>query len=153
MDRYFVLGILSSPRNKIVFLVLLALGFTVVMYFVTNYTLNQENASIARLIPEEAYLVILHDVFNKSISSLSKITFDDLNGKFTSQYVMVDGNGTIYRANQDTLQTDGIIGRTDSPISGGSHFGWEITTNNSKYYVDSSSGQIISISNSSIVTS
>lgn len=153
MDRYFVLGILNSPRNKIVFLVLLAMGFTVVMYFVTNYTLNQENASIARLIPEEAYLVILHDVFNKSISSLSKITFDDLNGKFTSQYVMVDGNGTIYRANQDTLQTEGIIGRTDSPISGGSHFGWEITTNNSKYYVDSTSGQIISISNSSIVTS
>lgn len=143
------MGNFSSSRNKIIFIVLLAAVFTVVMYFVTNYTLSQENASNARLIPEEAYLVILHDVFNKSLSSLSKITFDDLNGKFTSQYVMVDGNGTIYRANQDTLKTNGTIGSTDSPITGGSHFGWEIIANNTKYYVDSSSGQIISIVNSS----
>jgi hypothetical protein len=131
----------------------MAAAFTVIMYFVTNYTLSQQNANNARLIPEEAYLVILHDVYNKSLSSLSNITFDNLIGKFTSQYVMIDGNGTIYRANPDTLQTNGTIGRTDSLITSGSHFGWEITANNSKYYVDSSTGQIISIVKPSVATS
>lgn len=127
----------------------MAAAFTVGVYFVTNYSLSQDNASNKGLISEEAYLVILHDVFNKSVSSLSKITFNDLDGKFTSQYVMVDDNGTVYKANQNNHQTSGIIGKTDIPLIGGSHYGWEITANKTKYYVDSLSGQIISILNSS----
>lgn len=123
--------------------------FTLAVYFTTNYMLSQQSTISAKLIPEEAYLVILHDIYNKSFNSISKITFNDLKGKFTSQYVMVDGNGTIYQANPNNHETSGILGKTDTPLTGGSHFGWEITTNNTKYYIDSSSGQIISIVNSS----
>ena len=138
---------LDRPLNKVVFIVLLSIGFTLTMYFVLTYSLSQPSTTFARLIPEEAYIIILHDVFNKPLENLRNITFDDLQGKFTSQYIMIDGDGTIYRADKDSHATFEVVGKTDEPITGGSHFGWEITSNGSKYYVDSTSGQIIAFVN------
>ena len=135
---------LDAARNKVIFIVLLSIGFTLAMYWVLNYSLSQSNPISPRLIPEEAYLIILHDVYNKSLDHLSKITFADLNGKFTSQYVMVNANGTIYQADKETHDIGKLIGNTVEPITGGIHYGWEITVNNTKYYVDSTSGQMIS---------
>ena len=135
---------LDAARNKVIFIVLLSIGFTLAMYWVLNYSLSQPNPISPRLIPEEAYLIILHDVYNQSLDQLSKITFSDLNGKFTSQYVMVNANGTIYQADKETHDIGKLIGNTVEPITGGIHYGWEITVNNTKYYVDSTSGQMIS---------
>jgi hypothetical protein len=134
---------LDGPRNKVIFIVLLSVGVTVTMYFVLNYSLSQTSTTFARLIPEEAYIIILHDVFNKPLEMLQNITFDDLKGKFSAQYVMINGDGIIYRADKDSHETFEVIDRTNEPLTGGSHFGWEITSNDSKYYVDSTSGQII----------
>lgn len=120
-----------------------------VMYFVINFSLNQQSTTFARLIPEEAYIIILHEVFNEPLNDLRNVTFDDLRGKFTAQYVMVDGDGTIYQANKDSHETSRMIGKIDEPLSGGSHFGWEIISNDTKYYVDSTSGEIVTIVNSS----
>jgi len=136
---------LDRPLNKVVFIALLSIGFTVTMYFVLTYSLSQPNTTFPRLIPEEAYIIILHDVFNKPLENLNNITFDELQGKFTSQYVMINGEGTIYRADKDSHATFEVMGKTDEPLTGGSHFGWEITSNGSKYYVDSTSGQIITM--------
>ena len=119
------------------------------MYFVLTYSLSQPSTTFPRLIPEEAYIIILHDVFNKPLENLRNITFDDLHGKFSSQYVMISGDGTIYRADKDSHETFEVIGNTNEPLTGGSHFGWEITSNGSKYYVDSTSGQIIAFDNTS----
>ena len=135
---------LDAARNKVIFIVLLSIGFTLAMYWVLNYSLSQPNPISPRLIPEEAYLIILHDVYNQSLDQLSKITFSDLNGKFTSQYVMVNANGTIHQADKDTHNIGKLIGNTAEPITGGIHYGWEISANNTKYYVDSTSGQMIS---------
>ena len=140
---------LNAPRNKVILIVLLSIGFTIVMYFVINFSLNQQSTTFARLIPEEAYIIILHEVFNEPLNDLRNVTFDDLRGKFTAQYVMVDGDGTIYQANKDSHEVSRMIGVIDEPLSGGSHFGWEIISNDTKYYVDSTSGQIVTIVNSS----
>lgn len=140
---------LNAPRNKVILIVLLSIGFTIVMYFVINFSLNQQSTTFARLIPEEAYIIILHEVFNEPLNDLRNVTFDDLRGKFTAQYVMVDGDGTIYQANKDSHEVSRMIGIIDEPLSGGSHFGWEIISNDTKYYVDSTSGQIVTIVNSS----
>lgn len=140
---------LNAPRNKVILIVLLSIGFTIVMYFVINFSLNQQSTTFARLIPEEAYIIILHEVFKEPLNDLRNITFDDLRGKFTAQYVMVDGDGTIYQANKDSHEVSRMIGVIDEPLSGGSHFGWEIISNDTKYYVDSTSGQIVTIVNSS----
>ncbi|MDQ2685639.1 MAG: hypothetical protein M3Y25_07335 [Thermoproteota archaeon] len=140
---------LNAPRNKVILIVLLSIGFTIVMYFVINFSLNQQSTTFARLIPEEAYIIILHEVFKEPLNDLRNVTFDDLRGKFTAQYVMVDGDGTIYQANKDSHEVSRMIGIIDEPLSGGSHFGWEIISNDTKYYVDSTSGQIVTIVNSS----
>jgi hypothetical protein len=140
---------LNAPRNKVILIVLLSIGFTIVMYFVINFSLNQQSTTFARLIPEEAYIIILHEVFNEPLNDLRNVTFDDLRGKYTAQYVMVDGDGTIYQANKDSHEVSRMIGIIDEPLSGGSHFGWEIISNDTKYYVDSTSGQIVTIVNSS----
>lgn len=139
----------DGSRNKVILIVLLSVGFTLAMYLVINYSLNQQSTTFARLIPEEAYVIILHDVFNKPMGDLLNITFDDVRGKFSAQYVMINGEGIIYEADKDSHTTSKVIGMTNEPLSGGSHFGWEITFNGTKYYVDSTSGRIISFVNAS----
>ena len=57
---------LDVARNKVIFIVLLSIGFTLAMYWVLSYSLSQPNSTSPRLIPEEAYLIILHDVYNQS---------------------------------------------------------------------------------------
>ena len=88
-------------RYKVIFIVLLSIGFTLAMYWVLSYSLSQPNSTSGKLIPEEAYIIILHDVYNQSFDQLSKITFADLEGKFTSQYVMINADGTIYQADAE----------------------------------------------------
>jgi|SRR5688500_11034527 hypothetical protein len=131
-------------RYKVIFIVLLSIGFTLAMYWVLSYSLSQPNSTSGKLIPEEAYIIILHDVYNHSLDRLSKITFADLEGKFTSQYVMINADGTIYQADADSHDIGKVLGNAVEPLSGGIHYGWEITANNTKYYIDSTSGQMIS---------
>lgn len=135
---------LDIARNKVIFILLLSIGFTLAMYWVLSYSLSQPNSTSGKLIPEEAYIIVLHDVYNQSLDRLSKITFADLEGNFTFQYVMVKADGTIYQADRDTHEIGKLLGNAVEPLTGGIHYGWEITANNTKYYIDSSSGQMIS---------
>ncbi|TVP40649.1 hypothetical protein [Candidatus Nitrosocosmicus arcticus] len=135
---------LDFAHNKVIFIILLSIGFTLAMYWVLSYSISQPNSTSGRLIPEEAYIIILHDVFNQSLDHLRNITFEDLDGKFTAKYVMVKADGTIYQADQETHELGKILGNTAEPLTGGIHYGWEITANNTNYYIDSTSGQMIS---------
>jgi hypothetical protein len=135
---------LDIARNKVIFIVLLSIGFTFAMYLVLSYSLSQPNPTSGKLIPEEAYIIVLHDVFNQSLDQLRNITFEELDQKFTSTYVMVKANGTIYQADKTTHKLGKILGNTVEPLTGGIHYGWEITANGTKYYVDSTTGSMIS---------
>ena len=135
---------LDLAHNKVIFIILLSIGFTLAMYWVLSYSISQPNSTSGRLIPEEAYIIILHDVFNHSLDQLRNITFEDLDGKFASKYVMVKADGTIHQADQETHELGEILGNTVEPLTGGIHYGWEIMANDTKYYIDSTSGQMIS---------
>lgn len=137
-------------RNRLFFVIILSIGFTLAMYLVLNFSLSQPNSAFIKLLPEEAYIIILHDIFNQSLEKLSTITFEDLEGKFTSQYIMLRGDGKVYQANENSHDIVTEIDITEPPVTGGIHFGWEITTNNTKYYIDSTSGQIVSSKNISV---
>ena len=69
---------------------------------------------------------------------------NDVKDKFTYQYVMVRGNGDVFLLDQDNRSIIKSIGNTTPPITEGIHYAWEITINNTKTYVDSITGQIIS---------
>ncbi len=57
---------------------------------------------------------------------------------------MVKADGTVYQADETTHEIGKILGNTVEPLTGGTHYGWQITANNTKYYIDSTSGHLIS---------
>ncbi|MEJ7640595.1 MAG: hypothetical protein WKF36_00195 [Candidatus Nitrosocosmicus sp.] len=98
------------------------------------------------LLPDEAFIIVLHEVFKHPLSEINSITFNDVKDRFTYQYVMVRGDGSVYLLDQENRSTIKEIGNTTPPITEGIHYAWEITTNNTKTYVDSTSGHIVSSS-------
>ena len=80
------------------------------------------------------------------MSEINNITFNDVKDRFSYQYVMVRGNGSVYMLDQDSRSAIKSIGKTKPPITEGIHYAWEITTNSTKIYVDSTSGHIVSSS-------
>lgn len=84
----------------------------------TKYNPPQPNSDFSKLIPEEAYIIILHDVFNQSLEKLSTFTYEDLEGKFTSQYIMLRGNGTLYQADKDTHEIGKKLDNIVEPWTG-----------------------------------
>ncbi len=52
--------------------------------------------------------------------------------------------GRYIKQMQETHDIGKVLGNTVEPLTGGIHYGWEITANNTKYYIDSTSGQMIS---------
>ena len=60
---------------------------------------------------------------------------------------MIKNDGTVYLLNKNNNSVIKTIGNTVPPITDGTHFAWEIIINKTKIYVDSTSGQIVSIVN------
>ncbi len=137
----------KNSKIKIFVLFLLSVGFTSIIYVFFFSSLGNPNFNSIKILPEEAYIIVLHEVYNYPLNKINNITFNDVKDKFTYQYVMVRNNGSVYLLDQDNRSIIRSIGNTTPPITQGIHYAWEITINNTKiYYVDSISGQIISSS-------
>ena len=134
-------------REKILILLLFPAIFTLIIYLLFIYSLGNPNLNSKPLLPEQAYVIALHEVYNRSLSEINNITFIDVKDKFTYQYVMIKNDGTVYLLNKNNNSVIKTIGNTVPPITDGTHFAWEININKTKIYVDSSSGQIVSIAN------
>jgi len=134
-------------KNKIFILILFSTLFTLIIYLYSFYSLDNPSFNSNTLLPEEAYIIVLYEVYNHSLDEINNITVNDIKDKFTYQYVMVRNNGTVHLIDKDNRSIIKTIDNTTPPVTDGIHFAWEIKTNNSKVYVDSISGQIISISN------
>jgi hypothetical protein len=59
---------------------------------------------------------------------------------------MVRSDGDVYLLDQDNRFVIKSIGNTTPPTTEGIHYAWEITINNTRIYIDSITGQIISSS-------
>lgn len=137
------MGIFTT-RNRLFLMVSLSICFTIVMYFLFLYLLDQPGILAIEISSEEAYLIILYNIYNYSTDRITELDIDSLQNNFTSQYVLVKGDGSVYQLNKSDREILNQSGFTDSPISGGWHYSWEILVNNTKFYVDSTTGQIIS---------
>ncbi len=134
----------KTARKKILMVMASSIVVTFAIYLLFSYSINNPSFNSLRLLPEEAYVIILHEIFNRSVNDLSTITFNEIKDKFTYRYVLVRGNGSLYQVDTSNNAVIRDLGKTEPPLTSGTHFAWEITTNNTKYYVDSTSGQIIS---------
>jgi len=139
----------KPARRRILIVMVSSIVVTFAIYLLFSYSINRSSFNSLRLLPEEAYVIILHEIFNRSINDLSTITFNEIKDKFTYRYVLVRGNGSLYQMDTNNNAIVRDLGKIESPITSGTHFAWEIKTNNTKYYVDSTSGQIISKMNTS----
>jgi hypothetical protein len=75
---------------------------------------------------------------------------------FTTRYVYIKGNGSIYESDPNSNSIGQYLGSTgEITMTTGNHFAWEVTNKrgNSLYYVDSMTGEIIVKSNLSEITS
>ena len=136
----------KNNKIKILILFLFSIAFTLIIYLFLLNTIGNPKFNSIELLPEEAFVIVLHEVFKHPLSEINNITFNVVKDRFTYQYVMVRGNGSVFLVDQDNRSTIKSIGNTTPPLSGSIHYAWEITTNNTKIYVDSTSGQIVSSS-------
>ena len=136
----------KNNKIKIFILFLFSIAFTLIIYLFFLNSIGNPKFNSIELLPEEAFIIVLHEVFEYPMSEINNITFNDVKDRFSYQYVMVRGNGSVYLLDQDSRSVIKAIGNTTPPITGGIHYAWEITTNNTKIYVDSTSGQIVSSS-------
>ncbi|HYO07151.1 MAG TPA: hypothetical protein VER14_09215 [Phototrophicaceae bacterium] len=136
----------KNNKMKIFILFLFSIAFTLIIYLFFLNSLENPKFNSIELLPEEAFIIVLHEVFEYPMSEINNITFNDVKDRFSYQYVMVRGNGSVYLLDQDSRSAIKAISNTTPPITKGIHYAWEITTNNTKIYVDSTSGQIVSSS-------
>lgn len=134
-------------KKKFLIIILFPAIFTLIIYLLFIYSIGNPTFHSIALLPEQAYVIALHEVYNRSLSEINNITFNDVKDKFTYQYVMIKNDGTVYLLNKNNNSVIKTTGNTTPPITDGTHFAWEINVNKTKIYVDSTSGQIVSISN------
>jgi hypothetical protein len=66
---------------------------------------------------------------------------------FSTKYVYIKGNGAIFESDDNSNSIGKYLGKGEPTITTGSYFAWEVRKGNHIYFVDSSTGEIISEKN------
>ncbi len=135
---------LAIYKNKFFILILFSVIFTLIFYFVSFYSLEDPNLNSTLLQPKEAYKIVLHSFYNYSLSKINSISMNDIKDKFTYQSVLLNSNGTVYLMNPKDHSIIKTVDNIANQTIDGTHFAWKIMINHTKFFVDSTSGQIIS---------
>ncbi len=83
---------------------------------------------------EEAMSIVVHKL------NITKYNVFD----FSTMYVYLKGDGSIFESNINSNSTGKYIGKTEPIITTGSYFTWEIKNNKDDYFLDSTTGEIVS---------
>lgn len=76
--------------------------------------------------------------------NLTKYNLND----FSTRYVYLKGDGSIFESNINSNSIGNYIGKTEPTITTGNYFAWEVKNNKNDYFLDSTTGEIVSSSNS-----
>ena len=85
----------SRVLRKSLILILFPAIFTLIIYLLFIFSIGNPTFNSITLLPEQAYVIALHEVYNRSLNEINNITFNDVKDKFTYQYVMIKNNGTL----------------------------------------------------------
>ena len=91
----------SKVLKKSLILILFPAIFTLVIYLLFIFSIGNPNFNSITLLPAQAYVIALHEVYNRPISEINNITFMDVKDKFSYQYVMIKNDGTVYLLNKN----------------------------------------------------
>jgi len=72
--------------------------------------------------------------------NLTKYNLND----FLTRYVYIKGDGSIFESNMNSNSIGKYIGKTEPTITTGNYFAWEVKNNKNDYFLDSTTGEIVS---------
>ena len=125
--------------KKILILIGIGGAATIFVYFALETTLLFPTYFSTPISAEEAVSVVAHNL------KLTKYSISD----FSSRYVYLRGDGNVFASDPYTNSIGGHLGKTQPTLTTGSYFAWEITHDHNTYFLDSTTGEIVSSSNSS----
>ena len=122
-------------------LILVAIGgaATVFVYFGLQTTLLFPTYFSTPISADEAVSIVAHNL------NLTKYTASD----FSARYVYLKGDGGIFASDINSNAVGKLIGKTQPTLTTGSYFAWEIRHDHNIYFLDSTTGEFVSPSNSS----
>ncbi len=132
----------SFIRNKIFILIIFSVIFTIIISYVSFFSLGGLNLNSSELSKEEVYKIVLHKYYNYSNEKTNNIIANNLNN-VSYQNVMIKNNGSVYQINPQNHNIIKLIDNINDKTMDGIHFAWQIFINNKKFYVDSITGEII----------
>jgi hypothetical protein len=124
--------------KKIPIFIAVAVVATVVVYLALENSLFFPTFFSAPITSGEAVSIVAHTL---------NLTNYDVNN-FSARYVYIKGDGSIFGSNMNSNSIGKYIGKTNPTITTGNYFAWNVKYNNDDYFVDSTTGEIISSSNS-----
>ena len=124
--------------KKIPIFIAVGIVATVVVYLGLEYSLFFPTFFSAPISSEEAVSIVAHTL---------NLTNYDVN-EFSTRYVYIKGDGSIFGSNMNSNSIGKYIGKTNPTITTGNYFAWDVKHNNDDYFIDSTTGEIISSSNS-----
>ena len=124
--------------KKILIFIAVAVGATVVVYLALENSLFFPTFFSAPIASEDAVSIVAHTL---------NLTNYDVNN-FSARYVYIKGDGSIFGSNMNSNSIGKYIGKTNPTMTTGNYFAWEVKYKNDDYFVDSTTGEIISSSNS-----
>jgi hypothetical protein len=65
---------------------------------------------------------------------------------FSTRYVYIKGDGSIFESNINSNSIGDYIGKTEPTITTGDYFAWEVKNNKNDYFIDGTTGEIVSSS-------
>ena len=122
-------------------LILIAIGVvaTISVYFALQNTLLFPTYFSTPISAQEAVSVVAHNL------NLTRYSTSD----FSSEYVYLKGNGDIFVSDPNSNSVGRFIGKTQPTLTTGSYFAWEVKHHHDTYFLDGTTGEIVSTSNSS----
>jgi hypothetical protein len=122
----------------------ISVSFGIVVMLLTYLALQD---SLTR--PSLSRLPISSQIAVSIIIQQENLTPNDLND-FSTNYVYIKGDGSIYDSDISSNAIGRYLGTTEPTITTGNHFAWEIKNkqNQKRYYVDHVTGEVIAKSKS-----
>ena len=128
---------INTKKAKIGISLVVGIMAMLLVYFGLQASLNW--SSLSRL-------PISYDTAISIVIKKENLTQSDLND-FSTRYVYIKGDGSIFESNSNTNSIGKYLGRSEEPtITTGDHFAWQVKykkNNNLTFYVDSAIGEII----------
>ena len=126
----------ANVDKKLPVVIGVAILITILVYLALENSLLYPTLFSAPISGEEAVSIIAHQL------NLTKDTTKYL----SATYVYIKGDGSIFESDLKSNSIGKYIGSAEPTKTTGNYFAWEVRYHNSSYFIDSTTGEIISTS-------